>query len=273
MAQFNLLDYEDRLEGVTKHNTWWGCVCPVCGGNLKISTASHCYGAYKCYTNGCDAKKIRQSVAGTTFFVSPFTSRRAPKPLITRPIIKEVPWPDLDIDAFTTDVTYVSPLHVNNTITYSYTESFKVIRIHLEDEVKVFTYRYNGIKGYPASVPLFTEHYIQPAIFIVEGEKCADFLHKHGFAAITTAVPYRQRHNMDAYVKALKDRGVKHCLYLRDNDTPGLNAALLFRQHAWQANLTCKHVNPAVLYEDIPGFDIADVDPSSLKKTLCSLLH
>ena len=78
-------------------------------------------------------------------------------------------------------------------------------------------------------------------IFIVEGEKCVDFLSEHGFVATCNAFGAGKWKKEDSeYMRR------RHVVILSDNDEPGL-------RHATQVRQSCEGVAATVTVLELPG--------------------
>jgi hypothetical protein len=82
--------------------------------------------------------------------------------------------------------------------------------------------------------------------------------------------PYRKPGKIVDAISQLVAGNVVRCIYLRDNDHPGLRDARLFRHTAWDAGIDCLVVNPAELvdYGEVQGFDIANIKNTDLPGVL-----
>lgn len=277
-----ILDYLDKLMNVHQHSTWLQAKCPVCDGKLKISLNSYNYGSYACYSNSCHDKHGRNLIREVIFRKTPFRKSgifayKHPKnKIIKYEVIRNRPWTLTTLEQYKTDEAYIAPKLLNNTVIYTYSDTFKVIRIAMDDGSKLFSFR-NKVdnvweKGYTTYPTVYAEKYIQSHVFVVEGEKCADVLHKLGYAAISLPAAFRKHGAIEVVLKYLASRGVKSCLYLRDNDDVGLRDAKTFMHTAWKNNIDCKIENPAEFYNtDACGFDIADVDSDTIDSYLSHL--
>ena len=281
-----IIDHLEDLECVEKHATWIQAKCPVCGGKLKISINSYNYGSYACYTDYCHkdsmgVNHIRKLLFKPTPFKRSglFRSPTVRRKLINYEIIRNREFKPTTLDQYKTFLPYQPLATLNNTVTYQYSPTFRVTRIAMPDGSKLFSYSYkkedNWYKGYPEYPVVYADKYIQSHVFITEGEKCADALHKVGYAALALPAAFRKPGLIEKVIKLLVSRGVKSCIYLRDNDDTGLRDAKTFTHSAWKYEIDCKHVNPAVFFnsEDVSGFDIADVDSESIKQYLKSLFN
>jgi hypothetical protein len=200
--------------------------------------------------------------------------------LIKHEVIRARPFKPTTLDQYKTLVSYIPPTPLNNTIIYQYSDTFKVIRITMPDGSKLFSYRHKsdteeGVwsKGYPDYPVVYAEKYIQKHIFVVEGEKCADALHRLGYAAIALPAAFRKYGLIDKVTDHLASKGVQSCIYLRDNDQPGLKDAKIFTYSAWKSGIDCRHFNPAEYFDrlDEGGFDIADVGMDCAESYLNSI--
>ena len=79
--RFDIRNYLDSLTPVKGKHRY---ECPVCGGHAL--TVNPKTGAYKCWSNECDSKDIREAIApqtnifGNTFSPSPQRRKLKPKP-------------------------------------------------------------------------------------------------------------------------------------------------------------------------------------------------
>lgn len=278
---FQILDYLDELEkyGDVKHyQTWVHATCPVCNGKLKISKSPVKYGAYACYSDECHLKygnPIRQSLyRPSPFRQSTLFTPKAPKAQKLIEIVKSVPF-DTDVDNLLTTVKYEPPHQVRQKLqvfTYFNYECFRVVRrdyIENGKKEKEFWQEYrlpNGeyAKGLPTrldSLPVYTAHYLQPAMVFAEGEKSATIGQKLGIAAATfPSFAYSEFH-LAKYAQQLKEKGLTNVLYLEDNDDVGHKKGAMVTAYLWKQGIGAKSVNLAKLfpkYLSVKGFDLYD---------------
>ena len=273
---FNILEHLDRLEVVKESATWIQAKCPVCGGTLKIARTEDARGAYTCYTSGC-GREIKRILSPWSPFTqsSPFRRASLVTPTIRERIVPVRPYSPVPLSEYLTNTTYTPPIRAGIAWTFQYDDTFRMVRFDTPDG-KVCTFQYRDEEntewrqGLPPYIPIYQQRYIQPSIFVVEGEKCAAYLHEAGYAAISLVAPYRKPGKIVDAISQLVAGNVVRCIYLRDNDHPGLRDARLFRHTAWDAGIDCLVVNPAELvdYGEVQGFDIANIKNTDLPGVL-----
>lgn len=274
----NILDYLDDLTIIKRTGSYIEAKCPVCEGKLKISLSPTKYGAYACYTNNCEkTRKIREALYRpfNGFKVKQLYKRILPKTVKRFTLSK--PLQNINLDLFRTNQEYIEPERYKDITIYKY-KNLKVWRKDIAYKVKMFASFHlengewiEGLQGLDG-FPIYKEEYLQPYIFMVEGEKCADWMHKHNYAAITVASSYNNEHGFELLADELISRGVKGVLYLQDNDEAGLTKSNLCSAALWSRQIECNVVNLAEFFSDnnqpVDGFDVADIGGHELEKVL-----
>ena len=280
---FNILDHLDELEDVKENGSWILAACPICSGKLKISNSEPKRGAYACYTEECHSingvNKIREKLykyKRTPFQQkTPFSKSQVFRSTSSlAQIVRPVHLSTTDIADYTTTCEYVSPVVIQTSTVekltvYAY-DDFQVNRVDRQDEKFLFTSCYDEqgleVQDVPSkltSLPIYQNRYLQPNLFMVEGEKCADTLHKLGIACITVHVKFWQDSYLDKLFYMMHTQGLRNVMYLADNDIPGIAKASKVVKCLWLRGVGAKYINTSDLfstsqYSAKSGFDIAD---------------
>lgn len=258
---FSMLDYVDQLEFLRETNTQITCACPSCGAKLQISKRK---GAYFCVA-GCESHDVRNAMD------LPFSnhSRRntlfiAPKPI---PLPRRINLHRVSINYTLETSTFFhrkTQQNAQKTI-YEYSPNHRVIRVDFAesgDKSFYFMVRKNDewTVQFEDDFPLLHQNLIiekNKFITLVEGEKCAVELVRHGLLAVTPA-PFAwseerlQRHFNDVYYD------VEGILCIPDNDEIGLKKAVRVQSAAWRCGLPCRILNLEEYYVQ-SGDDVVDL--------------
>jgi len=274
---FNILQYRDKLDIQSDNGSWLSCLCPVCQQkNFKINTDT---GAYKCYTNECTARDIRNKLAMWSPFIlqniyKPITPQRMYLQAEPRYIPHQVLSSMADHFIQCNRVEEIARRH------YIYNAYQQTVRFVTKDGKRVVAPQYLKDDNYVSGVgimpwELFNEQYTYNQyddpdlqldvrgkyICMAEGEKCAVAVTQDvdGYECLTPAGFCWTDAFMTASMCRLHVREVRGVLYFQDHDKPGDKKAYTVSNAAWRSGLECTVISPAFAQPDAPeGYDIAD---------------
>lgn len=259
---FSILDHIDQLDFLRETNTQITCACPSCGAKLQVSKRK---GAYFCVA-GCSSHDVRNSM---DLPFSNYTSRK--NSFFIPP--KSIPLPRR-INLHRCDVKYVlqtstffhrgEQKEAFKTI-YEYSPNHRVIRVDFAesgDKSFYFMVCKNGqwTVEFEDNFPLLHENLIAEKdkfIVLVEGEKCAVEMVKHGILAVTPAPFAWSEERLEKHFKKLYYH-IEGILCIPDNDEIGLKKAIRVQNAAWRCGLPCRILNLEEYYVK-PGDDVVDL--------------
>lgn len=271
--RFNILDYLDTLEIISRNSSYIEAKCPLCGyPNFKISLSPSTRGAYRCWTNECSNSAIRQHLSPAV--ISPFKiPPKAPSPFRpSRPsYIKPLELPELSLAIREIPIETNIVSNTNSTI-YYYSSEKRVTRFTSSIGKKIFYPEYlradkwyTGLGNevwpfYNLEELLLNINKSHSGALMVEGEKCVNYCrYKLNIPAITSQGSSWNLDKLRVNFFRLSSK-ITHLLYIYDNDEVGYKKANLVYQASTLEDIPCK-VLPATLFGDLPiAGDLADLN-------------
>ena len=299
-STFNILDHRDKLIIIKETASELICECPGCGGHsLKIAKSGTKAGAYKCWSNECKEKDIRDAIA-------PLPSRQArqipKKPVVKKPQAKpaaiptglrlaqlpapatDSPQPQLDFDRQLGEIlktTYVYSLTPVGQLSRWVVRTDWVDPSKPKGRDKKFCQWHQGAFGQPvpkkgdqpwdayrideaiAAVQREAAPGLAVALILGEGEKVVEALRKIGLVTITL----QGSSWGEADLKRLTDTLNARCpgvtvVMVRDNDAAGEKKAAKVQAACNSAVIPCLIIDPLAILPDLPegeGRDVADI--------------
>lgn len=267
--------------------------CPVCKGKLKISLSPSSYGAYKCWTNNCRPKDIKETlgIPKLSSTESPFSRSKIfdndsflsiqAKDFENIDLCKILSYVPLKQDL----QVYINAKKQVRQRIFPYSRSQRILRV---DEVgvkkKQVYIQYWSDEGWKNGVGEDTwelysyglENNIteKSTIIFVEGEKTCEFVKQSGWAAITcmSSIFYSKDLFLSLILFKKKFPHIQNILYFPDDDAAGYKKAEYVETACAKAKLGFKVKNISSLnLKNLSGFDLADIEPTYLKHYLSSL--
>ena len=269
---FDIRNYHDRLTPTKRKHRY---ECPVCGGHsLTINPKT---GAYKCWSNECDSKDIREAIAPELFNSSNYSShsrrkyKRKPKPPAPQPA--PIPPGEIELALLPSNPTPEPKINRGRytEIKYPYSPTKWVLRKQNPDGFKLTLpyhitsngevtcgkgdsqwqpYRWNEILKYG----------VGKWILGVEGEKDTD--NSRINLQLVTFTFQGGSWNDDYLLSAafqIKDAGIAGIVYDPDNDDAGRKKAEKLAIACAKAGLPFIAINPLRLWQECPAKgDISD---------------
>ncbi len=281
---FKILDYLSKLEIVRESSTHITCVCPVCGDdNFKIVRSGKSKNAYKCWSNYCSSKDIKDRLGVKPSRV-PSAERITPIFIIPA----EVPYtgtsPVLvpDYIPLKPKVKRFSGGYTMHEIVYPYSSSQRVFRVdNIENKTKQVYIQYKNddfvwVAGTgPDSWPVYSyglddalnESSFDTIVF-VEGEKTAEACKQKGIAAITVmAGNFHSGLDKNLLLFSVKFPNIRNVIYVPDADNPGLIKATKVQHSCWRVGLGCKIIPMTEIIEQpFDGMDLADLNDNLFRE-------
>lgn len=258
-----LLDNKDKLAPyITKETSSYIQIqCPVCGSaspGIKVSKASHAKGAYRCYSNYCESKKIRQALGiedEKNYHLSPYKTQLQ-KSVYSAPIKldKIIPKTELKEPKLIECLDYtpiVPTIHrfangEKKITIFPYSEKQRVYRLDdvNKKQKQVYLQTLNSEGVWEAGIgnrlwQVYTHGLAsslsnqssdnQNTILFVEGEATAEYVKNQGIAAITVASPFYNPESLEKllYVLFTTYRQIENVIAVPDEDEPGYHKANL----------------------------------------------
>lgn len=261
---FDIRDYIEKLEIAKESNTQWKCICPICkDNNLAISKTN---GAYKCFSNFCDNKEIRNILSPPN---SIFVKKKVfieVKPLIFDIQVK-LPY---QVATIKSNINYC--YKENNKIIYIYDQYHKIERVIDKSGKKVFYPKYFDKEQrewyYGVDQPFkpykpFDKILSGDTLVIVEGEKCAYTLSLLGIGSLTFR-SYKQEDIISNLNYIYKYFNIEKFIYITDNDITGIKKAYIVKDIINKIYRQCTIIEIKELYNifNLPcnqGDDIYDL--------------
>jgi hypothetical protein len=285
---FNILEHLSLLDITQSRDSFIEAKCPVCSGKLKINNNKYStyYGAYKCWTNFCSTKEIREELGVS----GDVTSDLYIPEVYIPPAVK------YKKSDFCEVTDYVKPksftfysAEYDNTVTltyYYYTDKIRVKRIYSHkdsDKYLILEIFINGnwinrnIASYIEVFPLYYNgiKFNKSNIFMAEGEKVADYLCSLGYPCATPCTMGFDFNRLTLTLLVYSNK-IKNILYLPDYDSPGLAKAKIVLHSCWAAGIGAKSVTLDTLFPNkklIKGMDLADFDPELVNITMRKLYN
>lgn len=275
--RFDIRNYLDSLTPVKGKHRY---ECPVCGGHAL--TVNPKTGAYKCWSNECDSKDIREAIApqtnifGNTF--SPSPQRRKLKPKPKPPTPAPIPTGEIELAILPYSPTPPQPVKRGNCkeIKYPYSDSQWVLRKQFPDKKLTLPYHTSNKgeivcgKGDNQWQPYRWDEVLKygPGKWLLgaEGEKDVDNSRSNlQLVTFTFQGGSWGEDSLLASAKQLKDAGVAGIIYYPDNDDAGAKKAEKLALACAKAKLPFVAINPLRLWEECPNKgDISDWIDSGL---------
>ena len=273
---FDIRDYSDRLAPTKRKHRY---ECPVCGGHsLTINQKT---GAYKCWSNECDSKDIREEIAPELFNSSNSSTysrsqfKRKPKPPAPTPAPTPAPIPPGEIELATLPYSPTPSQPINRgrytEIKYPYSPTQWVLRKQNSDGFKL-TLPYhttsNGKvvcgKGDSQWQPYRWNEVLQYGVgkwvLGAEGEKDTDNSRiALEFVTFTFQGASWGEDSLLSAANQIKNAGIAGIIYLPDNDDAGRKKAEKLAIACAKAGLPFITINPVRLWSECPDKgDISD---------------
>lgn len=270
---FDIRNYHDRLTPTKRKHRY---ECPVCGGHSF--TINPKTGAYKCWSNECDSKDIREAIAPELFNSSNYSStysrrkyKRKPKPKPPSPA--PIPTGEIELATLRNSETPSQPINRGRytEIKYPYSPTQWVLRKQNPDGKKItlpYHIASNGEvvcgKGDNLWYPYRWDEIIQYGagkwILGVEGEKDTD--NSRSYLRLVTFT-FQGGSWGDDYLLSvafqIKNAGVAGIVYDPDNDDAGRKKAEKLANACALAKLPFIAINPVRLWSECPHKgDISD---------------
>ena len=269
---FDIRDYHDRLTPTKRKHRY---ECPVCGGHSF--TINPKTGAYKCWSNECDSKDIREAIAPELFNSSNSSTysrrkfKRKPKPPAPTPA--PIPTGDIELAQLPNSPTPEPKINRGRytEIKYPYSPTQWVLRKQNPNGKKI-TLPYHTTstgkcccgKGDEKWQPYRWNEVLQYGVgkwvLGVEGEKDTD--NSRIALQIVTFTFQGGSWGDDLLLSVafqIKDAGVAGIIYLPDNDDAGRKKAEKLANACALAKLPFIAINPVRLWQECPHKgDISD---------------
>jgi hypothetical protein len=259
---FSMLDHTDQLEFLRETNTQLTCACPSCGAKLQVSKRK---GAYFCVA-GCAAQDVREAMDLPFSNYTEYRNRTFIPPQ-SIPLPRRINLHRCNVDYTLETSTFFHRKqneHATKTI-YQYSPKHRVVRVDFaESKEKVFYF--TVLKDDRWSVefvddfPLLHQNLITEKnkfITLVEGEKCAVELVRHGLVAVTPAPFAWSEERLQKHFNSIF-YDVEGILCIPDNDEIGLKKAVRVQSAAWRVGLPCRILNLEEYYVQT-GDDVVDL--------------
>jgi hypothetical protein len=296
----SIFDHLDSLKKLYETKSYIYVECPCCSGKLGISKSSHSYGAYKCWTNFCESKDIREAlgiVESANYYLSPYKVN-VPKSVYSSNIDKKIhdakPIGANVVTELATCPDYVpiSSIERNfaggskkKTTIYDYSETQRIYRldnvvppgkkeIYLQwwDRPNQTWEAGVGSATWPIYLRGLTCENLKSgnSLIWVEGEKSAEALKAQGYCTITNAshcFNYAYLYKL-YFAFFLTNKNIEKIIIIPDDDAPGYHKAEQIQKVCWYLKkgaeiLTLAEIATDFSFEPNVGFDIADLVNSS----------
>jgi hypothetical protein len=275
---FDIRNYQERLTPTKRKHRY---ECPVCGGHsLTINQKS---GAYKCWSNECDSKDIREAIAPELFNSSNSStySRRKFKRKPKTPAPTPAPIPPGNIELAQLPYSPTPEPKINRgrliEIKYPYSPTQWVLRKQNPDGFKLTLPYHTTSNGkcccgkgdsqwQPYRWNEVLEYGVGKWVLGVEGEKDTD--NSRIALQIVTFTFQGGSWGEDSLLSAanqIKDAGIAGIIYYPDNDDAGAKKAEKLALACAKANLPFIAIDPVRLWQECPyKGDISDWIDSGL---------
>ena len=278
-------------------DTYASAECPVCKGTslkMNIAKESEWYGAYKCWSNNCPTRDIREAlgIKAAPKVKSPFDKSDVFSPsqafTSTYPLIKSAPPPNNFLGTNFLRLEGYQGNHkkthlrtggrVSTKTTYQYTPYLRVSRIDIPGQEKqIYIQSWDGPENgwlpgkgdkpwplYGNSLEVISKCVnlrLADSVIIVEGEKACEWLRARGYAAFT--FPAFAFHGSKAFSALLgfKHRfpNISNVLYIPDCDHAGALKEKYVRETCSDALLRFRDYRLDSLFSLGKGADVADL--------------
>ncbi|NJN12981.1 MAG: hypothetical protein HC815_35650 [Richelia sp. RM1_1_1] len=269
---FDIRNYHDRLTPTKRKHRY---ECPICGGHsLTVNQKS---GAYKCWSNECDSKDIREAIAPELFNSSNYSERRSrkykrkPKPLPPTPA--PIPTGEIELATLPYSPTPSQPINRGRytEIKYPYSPTQWVLRKQNPNGFKItlpYHITSNGEvvcgKGDSHWQPYRWDEVLKYGIgkwvLGAEGEKDTD---NSRIALQIVTFTFQGGSWSEASLLAsafqIKEAGISGIIYYPDNDNAGAKKVEKLASACAEAELPFIAINPLRLWQECPyKGDISD---------------
>ncbi|MEM6399534.1 MAG: hypothetical protein AAF757_04780 [Cyanobacteria bacterium P01_D01_bin.116] len=269
---FDIRNYTDRLNPTKRKHRY---ECPVCGGHsLTINQKT---GAYKCWSNECASKNIRELIAPELFNSSDYSERRSRKykrkPKQEAPQPAPIPPGYIELAVLPYSPTPEPKINRGRytEIKYPYSPTQWVLRKQNSDGKKItLPYHTTSIgkvicgKGDEKWQPYRWDEVLQYGVgkwvLGVEGEKDTDNSRSSlQIVSFTFQGSSWSEESLLSFAKQFKNAGVAGIIYDPDNDDAGAKKAEKLANACAKAQLPFIAINPVRLWPECPHKgDISD---------------
>ncbi|MBE9213759.1 hypothetical protein IQ247_13975 [Plectonema cf. radiosum LEGE 06105] len=275
---FDIRNYYDRLTPTKRKHRY---ECPVCGGHsLTINQKS---GAYKCWSNECDSKDIREAIAPELFNSSNYSShsrllyKRKPKPLPPTPA--PIPSGDIELATLPYSPTPSQPINRGRytEIKYPYSPTQWVLRKQNPDGKKITLPYHTSSNGevvcgkgdkqwHPYCWDEVLKYGIGKWVLGAEGEKDTDNSRSDlKLVTFTFQGASWGEDSLSTAANRFKNAGIAGIIYFPDNDDAGRKKAEKLAYACAKAKLPFIAINPVRMWSECPDKgDISDWIDSGL---------
>ncbi|MEL6162999.1 MAG: toprim domain-containing protein, partial [Cyanobacteria bacterium J06628_3] len=268
---FDIRNFVERLTTTKQKHRY---ECPVCGGHSL--TFSQKTGAYKCWSNECDSKDIREAIAPELFSSSNYSEQRSrkykrkpkPKPPTPAPIpVGEI---ELALLPYSPTPPQSSKIGSYQQTKYFYSPTQWVLKSKGRDKKIILPYHIDSKgnevcgKGHDTWNPYHFDEVLQYGVgkwvLGVEGEKDVDNSRSNlQLVTFTFQGGSWGEESLLAAAKQFKNAGVAGIIYFPDNDNAGTKKAEKLALACAKAKLPFIAINPVRLWEECPHKgDISD---------------
>lgn len=263
-------DIRNHIDALTPAKGKHRYECPVCGGHALTINPKN--GAYKCWSNECDSKDIREAIApreANNYNPSP---RRKPKPKPKPPAPAPIPTEGTELALLPYSPTPPQPTKIGSyqQTKYFYSPTQWVLKSKGRDKKIILPYHIDSKgnevcgKGHDTWNPYRFDECLKYGtgkwILGVEGEKdCDNSRSNLQLVTFTFQGGSWGEESLFAAAKQFKEAGVLGIIYYPDNDNAGAKKAQKLADACAKAKLPFIAINPVRLWEECPHKgDISD---------------